>query len=64
MSYREAGVIPYSGGTQTNEPFIFRDSISFSKNKLAADYLTVPLMLNFTSNPNALPATPMRATKE
>ena len=50
LSYREGGVIPYSGGTQTNAPFIFRDSISFSKNKLAADYLTVPLMLNFTSH--------------
>ncbi|MFT3978868.1 MAG: outer membrane beta-barrel protein [Ferruginibacter sp.] len=53
LSYREGGVIPYSGGTQTNAPFIFRDSIAFSKNKLAADYLTVPLMLNFTSHPNS-----------
>lgn len=50
LSYREGGVIPYSGGTQTNNPFIFRDSISFKKNKLAADYLTVPFMLNFASN--------------
>ena len=52
LSYKEGGVIPYSTGLQTNSPFIFRDSISFSKNKLAADYLTVPLMLNFTSNPD------------
>ena len=52
LSYRENGVIPYSGGMQTNSPFIFRDSISFSKNKLAADYLTVPFMLNFASNPH------------
>ncbi len=51
ISYREGGTIPYSGGVQTTSPFIFRDSISFSKNKLAADYVTVPLMLNFTSNP-------------
>ena len=50
LSYREAGVIPYSNGLQTNAPFIFRDSISFSKNKLAADYLTVPLMINFATN--------------
>ena len=50
LSYKEGGIIPYSGGTLTNEPFIFKDSISFSKNKLAADYLTVPLMLNFASN--------------
>ena len=53
VSYREDGVIPYSGGQQTNTPFIFRDSISFSKNKLAADYLTVPFMINFTSNPHS-----------
>jgi hypothetical protein len=32
-------------------PAIIRDSITFSKNKLAADYLTVPLMLNFNTNP-------------
>ena len=52
ISFKENGVLPYSGGMQTNEAFIFEDSISFSKNKLAADYLTVPLMLNFNSNPN------------
>lgn len=51
ISYKEGGLVPYTAGTQTNAPFIFRDSISFSKNKLAADYVTVPLMLNFTSNP-------------
>jgi hypothetical protein len=50
LSFSEGGTIPYSGGLQTNAPFIFRDSISFSKNKLAADYLTVPLMLNFATN--------------
>lgn len=48
ISFKENGTLP--GGTQTNSPFIFRDSISFSKNKLAADYLTVPLMLNFAAN--------------
>ena len=53
ISYRENGVIPYSGGMQTNNAFVFRDSISFSKNKLAADYLTVPFMINFNSNPNS-----------
>lgn len=31
--------------------FINRDSISFTKNKLAADYITVPVMLNFNFNP-------------
>ena len=54
LTYQEGGVIPYSGGMQTNSPFIFKDSIAFSKNKLAADYLTVPLMLNFASNPDKL----------
>jgi hypothetical protein len=52
ISYNEDGLVPYTANTQTNAPFIFRDSISFSKNKLAADYATVPLMLNFVSNPN------------
>jgi hypothetical protein len=51
LSYKEGGYVPYTAGTQTSAAFIFRDSISFSKNKLAADYLTVPMMLNFTSNP-------------
>lgn len=50
ISFKEEGPVPYSGGQQTNAPFVFRDSISFSKNKLAADYLTVPLMLNFATN--------------
>lgn len=51
LSYKEEGLVPYTANTQTNSAFIFRDSISFSKNKLAADYATVPLMLNFVSNP-------------
>lgn len=50
INYNEGGVIPYTVNTQTNAPFIFRDSINFSKNKLAADYVTVPLMLNFVTN--------------
>ena len=49
ISFKEKGIIPYSGGQQTNTPFVFKDSISFSKNKLAADYLTVPLMLNLAT---------------
>ncbi len=51
LSYKENGLVPYSGGAQTNAAFVFRDSISFTKNKLAADYFTVPLMLNFTTDP-------------
>lgn len=33
-------------------PVIVRDSIVFKKNKLATDYLTVPLMLSYSTNPN------------
>ncbi len=51
INYNEDGLVPYTVNTQTNAAFIFRDSVSFSKNKLAADYVTVPLMLNFTTNP-------------
>jgi len=52
ISYKEGGPDPYSNlPAISDKPFIFRDSISFSKNKLAADYLTVPLMLNFISHP-------------
>jgi hypothetical protein len=52
ISYKQGGVIPYSGGALTNEPFVFRDSVyTFSKNKLAADYITVPVMLNFSTTP-------------
>lgn len=32
--------------------YIFRDSVDFSKNKLYAGYLTVPLMLNINTTPN------------
>jgi Outer membrane protein beta-barrel domain len=51
VSLKEGGPRPYSvGGIITNSPFIFRDSISFSKNKLNLKYITVPLMINFASN--------------
>ena len=51
ISYKENGYVPYTVNTQTNAPFVFRDSISFTKNKLALDYATVPVMLNFLTNP-------------
>lgn len=38
---------------KTPQPRIIRDSIDFSKNKLALDYLTVPLMLNLVVNPKS-----------
>lgn len=37
----------------TPQPMVFKDSISFSKDKLYAEYLTIPVMLNFTPKPNA-----------
>ncbi len=36
----------------TARPMVIMDDISYSKNKLAADYLTVPLMLNFNFSPD------------
>jgi Outer membrane protein beta-barrel domain len=51
VSLDESGTSPYTL-QNINHSFIFRDSISFSKNKLAADYVTIPFMLNFRTNPN------------
>jgi len=38
-----------------NKPtnYIFNDSINFSKNKLFVNYLTVPVMFNYNSNPES-----------
>ncbi len=36
---------------KTNTPFVFRDSLSFNKNKLVTQYLTVPIMLNINLAP-------------
>lgn len=33
-------------------PYVFNDSISFSKNKLYVEYLTVPFMLNINTTPD------------
>ena len=33
-------------------PFVFNDSINFSKNKLYVGYLTVPFMININATPN------------
>ncbi len=47
-NYRYVRNITYVPGYPTQ---IIRDSVNFSKNKLFTEYLSVPLMLNFTSNP-------------
>src|SRR5205085_4783751 len=49
LSFKEGGSNPYTS-QNISHPFAFRDSISFSKNKLAADYATIPFMLNFRTN--------------
>jgi len=53
-NYRYARSITYLPGYPTQ---IIRDSVTFSKNKLFAEYISVPVMLNFNSNP----ARPSRA---
>jgi hypothetical protein len=35
------------------QPFVFNDSISFTKNKLYVEYLTVPIMLNINTTPDS-----------
>ena len=52
ISFNEGGMNPYNPSQNIPHAFIFRDSINLSKNKLAADYVTVPLMLNFRTDPN------------
>lgn len=52
LSLNEGGINPYNSLQNIPHPFYFRDSISFSKDKLAADYATIPFMLNFRTNPN------------
>jgi Outer membrane protein beta-barrel domain len=47
ISFKESGVLPV--GNNFAAPFVYRDSISFSKNKLNLKYITVPLMLNFST---------------
>jgi hypothetical protein len=47
-NYRYARSVTYLPGYPTQ---IIRDSVEFSKNKLFAEYISVPVMLNFNSNP-------------
>ncbi len=52
ISFNEGGLNPYNPSQDISHAFVFRDSIGFSKNKLAADYITIPVMLNFRTNPH------------
>jgi len=38
---------------ETNQPLVLLESIDYEKNKLALDYITVPLMLNFNFTPDS-----------
>ena len=38
---------------KSSQPYVFNDSIGFSKNKLYVEYLTVPIMLNFNTTPDS-----------
>lgn len=51
ISFNEGGLNPYNPSQDIPDAYVMRDSIAFSKNKLAADYLTIPVMLNFRTNP-------------
>ena len=48
-NYRYSENIKYQ---ETSMPLVIMDSVSYSKNKLATDYITVPLMLNFNFTPD------------
>lgn len=52
VTFREGGTSPYNQSQNIPHAFVFIDSISFKKDKLSLDYITVPLMLNFQTNPN------------
>jgi hypothetical protein len=52
ISFNEDGSNPYNSLQNIAHPFVFKDSIAFSKNKLAADYATIPFMINFRTHPN------------
>jgi hypothetical protein len=52
VSFSEGGTNPHNPLQTIDHPFVFKDSINFKKDKLAADYLTVPIMLNLVSNPH------------
>ena len=51
-NYRYQSNITYTSNPATAQTVIVYDSISYSKNKLAADYVTVPLMINFNFTPH------------
>ena len=51
-NYRYQDNITYLTNPSTHATEVINDSISYSKNKLAADYVTVPFMINFNFTPH------------
>jgi hypothetical protein len=51
-NYRYQDNITYLTNPSTHATEVVNDSISYSKNKLAADYVTVPFMINFNFTPH------------
>lgn len=49
-NYRYQEPIRYQDG---EKPIVIMESINYKKNKLAADYITIPLMLDFNFTPNS-----------
>jgi hypothetical protein len=38
---------------ETSKPLVIMENVEYEKNKLAADYITIPLMLHFNFTPNS-----------
>ena len=51
-NYRYQDNIKYTTNPATQATVVIQDTTSYSKNKLAADYVTVPVMINFNFTPN------------
>jgi hypothetical protein len=51
-NYRYQDNIVFLTNASTQATYVVQDTISFSKNKLAANYVTVPLMINFNFTPS------------
>jgi hypothetical protein len=53
ISLHKSGFNPYNQSQFIDHPFVFQDSVSFRKDKLAADYVTIPVLLNISTNPHS-----------
>jgi hypothetical protein len=51
ITFKQAGYTPYSTPASVPHYYVIRDSIAFNKDKLATNYVTVPLMLNYSTKP-------------